>query len=136
MRWNREILALRTVNKSWNVSMLSEFRHRSRTNEFENSFKISSPKWFFSGAEIETWNIHDRYPHLNHFVHREIVETLYGEKKSYLKKIYGMKWLCPGCDTCLDFADECDEHDFITMEKLGRGFPDGKVFQNIEVGVG
>ncbi|CAO4359871.1 unnamed protein product [Caenorhabditis nigoni] len=83
------------------------------------SFRTSSD---FSGTEIEIWNIHDRYPHLNHFVHREIVETLYGEKKSYLKKIYGMKWLCPGCETCLDFADECDEHDFVTMKNLQEDF--------------
>ncbi|PIC16076.1 hypothetical protein B9Z55_022810 [Caenorhabditis nigoni] len=88
-----------------------------------------------AGAELEVWNITSRYPHLNQFVHREIVETLYGTKKSYLKKIFGMKWLCQGCDTCLDFADECEEHDFVTMKSLERGFSDGKTFKNIEVEV-
>ncbi|CAO4383485.1 unnamed protein product [Caenorhabditis nigoni] len=173
-----EILDLRRVNKSWNVSMLAEFRRRTRTNKllFHGSYsnpyirnfkslpeniqlrhhdisinfyrvklsELSNCFEFFNkygihpintGAEIQVSNIWSEHTHLKLFIHNQIIETLYATKKSYLSKIFGMKLFCEGCETCLEFADECDEHDFVTMKKLERGFPDGRVFKNIEVGV-
>ncbi|UMM39635.1 hypothetical protein L5515_016598 [Caenorhabditis briggsae] len=147
----KEILALRTVNKSMNVFMLSEYRHRSLSNKisFNSSsrdnapwdfdllaeeqqlhfFKINVNKYrvklselsnfcrFFNyhrihpmndGAEIQVSDICTRYPHLNKFIHKEIIETLYGSKKS---------------------------RNFVTMKKLEYGFPDGKVYQTIELSI-
>ncbi|PIC16078.1 hypothetical protein B9Z55_022811 [Caenorhabditis nigoni] len=86
-------------------------------------------------AELQVLDICTKNPHLNQILHKEIIGTLYGAKKSYLKKIFGMKLLCDGCEMCIDFADQCEEHDFVTMKKLEKGFPDGKIFRNIGVAI-
>ncbi|PIC16074.1 hypothetical protein B9Z55_022809 [Caenorhabditis nigoni] len=133
--WDFELLAEEEQLKHYKINVN---QYRIKLSELPSLFRFFNYHRIHpmnDGAELHVSNLCTRYTHLNRFIHREIIGTLYGSKKSYLTKIVGMKLLCEGCATCLDFCDGCDDHDFVTMKKLEYGFPDGKVFKNVEVSI-